>query len=57
MKEDATSHERMSRRTAMSSTYVRSWSRGRKVVSGDDATEKELYRRIDKLWGKGKCVS
>ena len=40
MGEDSTSHERMARRTEMSSIYVRSGARGRKVVNGDDATEK-----------------
>ena len=39
-KEYTTSHERMARRNAMRSTSVRSGARGRKVVNGDDATEK-----------------
>ena len=56
-KEYTTSHERMARRNAMSSTSVRSGDRGRKVVNGDDATEKEIYRRIEKLWEKRKRVS
>ena len=47
MKKYATSHERMVRRTVMIVAYVCSGARGRKVVNGDDATEKELYRRIE----------
>ena len=41
----------------MNSTYVCSGARERRVVNGDDVTEDELYRRIEKIWGKRKHVS